>query len=199
MISELKQGEIIADAELKAIVSGEASTVEHKFKDPFESRPYATCWFGTNHMPHTKDFSDALFRRAVILPFNRTFSAAEQDPNLKDSLINELSGILNLALDAYAKAIADGFTEAESSREAKLEWRLEADQVAQFVEECCERKHDGLEPISVVYLKYKEWALGAGISRIVSLKTFRDRLSRLGFGYKRSSHERSVVGVWLKN
>ena len=52
----LKQGEVIADAELKAITSGEPATVEHEHKDPFVMRPFAACWFGTNHMPHTRDF-----------------------------------------------------------------------------------------------------------------------------------------------
>jgi putative DNA primase/helicase len=47
--------------------------VEHKFKNPFTMRPFATCWFGTNHMPHTRDHSNAIFRRAMILTFNRTF------------------------------------------------------------------------------------------------------------------------------
>ena len=199
IISELKQGEVIADAELKAIVSGEPSTVEHKFKNPFELRPCSTCWFGTNHMPHTKDFSDALFRRAVILTFNRTFSSSEQDPNLKGKIMSELSGILNIALNAYAKAIISQFTEPESSREAKQQWRLETDQVAQFVEERCERKYDGDTAISVAFSAYKSWALEQRISKTVSMKTFRDRLTRLGFGKGHTRSGNSVLGMWLKD
>jgi hypothetical protein len=90
--------------------------VEHKFRDPFEFRPYATCWFGTNHLPHTRDFSDALFRRAMVVPFNRKFTpGVDADPRLKDKLIEELPGILNLALDAYARVIERGaFTEPQS-------------------------------------------------------------------------------------
>ncbi|MEI4196442.1 phage/plasmid primase, P4 family, partial [Roseovarius sp. E0-M6] len=110
IVTELKQGEVIADAELKAITSGEPSTVEQKFKDPFLMRPFATCWFGTNHMPHTRDFSEALFRRAVIITFNKVFSDDEKDPILKEALVEELPGILNMALDAYAEALVHGFT-----------------------------------------------------------------------------------------
>jgi len=43
IVTELRQGEVIADAELKAITSGEPATVEHKHKDPFVMRPFATC------------------------------------------------------------------------------------------------------------------------------------------------------------
>lgn len=126
---------------MKGIVSGEPSIVEHKHKDPFMMRPFSTCWFGTNHMLHTIDFSDALFRRALVVSFNNTFKPelGNCDPNLKEKLLDELSGILNIALSAYANAIGNGFTMPLSCCESTKEWRLEADQVAQFVDERCKK------------------------------------------------------------
>ena len=195
IISELLQGAILADAELKSITSGELTTVEHKFKDPFQIRPYATCWFGTNHMPHTRDFSDGSFRRAVILTFNRVFKTVEQDPLLSKKLKAELPGILLLALNAYAQAIRRGFTEPSSTAEAKEQWRLEADQVAQFVEECCERPPEGSEPIGSLYIMYEAWAKEERIARLLGKKGFRDRLTGLGFGSDRNNDARLVTGI----
>ena len=199
IITELRQGEVIADAELKAITSGEPSTVEHKFKDPFVMRPFSTCWFGTNHMPHTRDFSDALFRRATVLTFNRTFAKSEQDPLLKDKLKTELPGILNLALDAYARALQAGFTEPPSSVEAKAEWRLETDQVAQFMEECCERDPDGSEKSAILYSTYTAWAEREGITRTMSHRGFRQRLTRMGFGQGRDKYGKVVTGLRVRS
>ena len=51
-------------------------------------------------MPHTRDFSDELFRRQLILTFNRVFATAEQDRYLKDKLLTELPGVLTLSLRA---------------------------------------------------------------------------------------------------
>jgi putative DNA primase/helicase len=195
IVTELKQGEVIADAELKAITSGEPSTVEHKFKDPFVMRPFATCWFGTNHMPHTRDFSEALFRRATILQFNRTFAPQEQDPMLKNKLLAELPGILNITLDAYACALVDGFTQPESSNDAKKEWRLEADQVAQFVDDACQRDPESRTPAGDVFRAYQSWAQDNGIGKTVSAKGLRDRLTRLGFGAQKSGPTRYVTGL----
>lgn len=48
IVTEISEGSDIEDGRLKAIVSGEVITAEHKHKPPFEFRPYATCWFGTN-------------------------------------------------------------------------------------------------------------------------------------------------------
>lgn len=195
IVTELRQGEVIADAELKAISSGEPATVEHKHKAPFVMRPFATCWFGTNHMPRTQDFSDALFRRATILTFNRVFETYEQDPLLKDKLLNELPGILILALNAYAAALKHGFTEPQSSAIAKNDWRLEADQIALFVHEACERDRYAQTPIGGLYEKYKEWAVASGINKTLSKRAMRARLSRLGFGNHRDSKARFVAGL----
>ena len=195
IVTELKQGEVIADAELKAITSGEPSTVEHKFGDPFVMRPFATCWFGTNHMPHTRDFSEALFRRAVILQFNRTFAKHEQDPQLKDKLLAELPGILNLSLTAYARALNSGFTTPSSSHAAKQEWRLEADQVAQFVDDVCTRDAEARSTATNVFEAYRNWALDNGIKQTMSQKGLRERLTRLGFGFHKDRTARYVTGL----
>ncbi len=200
VVTEIRQGEVIADAELKGIVSGEPSTVENKFKDPFTMRPYATCWFATNHMPHTRDFSEALFRRALIIKFSRVFSSAEQNPKLKDDLLGELPGILNMALDAYAEGVKNGFTNPPSSEAAKEEWRLEADQVQQFVKELCvERKYDdAMVKCQRLYNAYRDWADDVGIGKKVTLKNFRDRLTRLGFGFKKKNDGNYVTKIELK-
>jgi len=88
----------ITDAQLKSLVSGEMTTAERKHKDPFDFTPFAKHWFGTNHLPHTRDFSDALFRRATILKFNNKFENKNRDVHLITKLKTELPGILNLAL-----------------------------------------------------------------------------------------------------
>ena len=200
IVTEIKQGEVIADAALKSIVSGERTTVENKFQSPFEFRPYATCWFGTNHLPHTRDFSDALFRRAMVVPFNRKFvEGVDADPDLAEKLTEELPGILTLALNAYAKVVKRGaFTEPPSCVQAKKEWRMEADQAAQFLEECC-TPGPTREPSGEVYAEFREWADGSGIRNRLSQKTLTMRLETLGFGTQKSGDVRFITGLRLNN
>lgn len=200
IVSEVKQGEVIDDASLKSIVSGEPTTVEHKFKDPFIMRPFATCWFGTNHMPHTRDFSDALFRRALVIPFNNTFKPelGNCDYNLQDKLLTELPGILNLALTAYALALENGFTVPQSCLDAREEWRLEADQVAQFIEAECDIVQTGEIASRFLYDCYRKWADRAGIAKMVTETTFSKRLEMLGHEKKKKAAGMFVLGLTLK-
>jgi P4 family phage/plasmid primase-like protien len=180
IVTEIEEGAVIADAEVKALTSGELVTAEHKYRHPFTFRPHATLWAATNHMPHTRDFSDALFRRACVLTFNQTFKGDRCDPRLKDTLLDELPGILNRALDAIGQVLAGGvFAEPASMLQARRDWRLEADQVAQFVEEMCELT-PGAIPKSRLYAKYREWAADAGVQRVVSQRSFTNRLARSG-------------------
>lgn len=181
IVTEIAEGAEIADAQLKALVSGELTTAEHKMKPPFDFRPFATCWFGTNHMPHTRDFSDALFRRAIVLTFNRKFYGKDRDPHLKDKLLAELPGILAVSLRAIAGVMQRGeFTIPASSLEAAREWRTEADQVAQFVDEACVVGAGLKVPSSEMYSAYQAWALSSGIRRTLNRKNFTQRLERLG-------------------
>ena len=200
-VSELAVGEEIKDDKMKAISSGELVTCEHKFKDPFDLKPFCTIWLATNHLPHTRDFSPALFRRALIITFNWVFQEHEQDKTLKEKLTAELPGILNLALAAIGGVFRRGyFTEPDSCKEAKKEWRLHADQAAEFVQDRCVMG-PGLSISSArIFAEYSEWAKACGIRRTLGRNTLTTRLCNLGAERSVSSDGsmRMLAGIDLK-
>lgn len=196
LVTEIAEGAVIDDASLKAIVSGETTTAEHKFMPPFEFAPFVTCWFGTNHRPHTRDFTEGFFRRAIVLEFNRTFKEEEQDKNLKDKLAEELPGILNLALQGIDRVLQQGqFTSPPSVRAAVEAWRTDVDQVAQYAEEFLTKKPGHQEHSVDLYLDFLEWAKLNGHQKTVKRNTFSQRLVRLGATLQRGSKgERMIEG-----
>lgn len=198
LVTEIAEGGEIADAELKAITSGELTTAEHKNKDPFDFCPFSTCWFGANHMPHTRDFSDALFRRALVIPFNRVFKAGvDADPHLKTKLVDELPGIMNMGLQAFGGVLKRGsFTEPQSCLIAKEEWRKEADQAMQFVEECCFMGEHFEVSSADLYANYRNWAESVGITRKLNKKNFSTRLVRIGCKLRAgTAGKRMITGI----
>ena len=139
IITEGEQGGKLPAAEIKALVSGESMTVDHKFGQPFVMTPFASLFWATNHLPHPSDYSDAIYRRVDIIEFNRKFSEQERDVNLTRELKAEMPGILNAALDAYAGVVKTGFEAPMSVTTAKNKWRQNADPVACWADERLER------------------------------------------------------------
>ena len=181
VVTELAEGTMLPDAQMKSITSGESMTVENKFKSPFDFEPFSTLIFATNHLPHTRDFSEALFRRAIIIPFNRVFSEKEQDKQLAKKLKSELPGILNLALAALAGVFKRGyFTEAASVDALKKLWRIEADQAAQFIEDRCVREPGYKETSQCLFDEYRDWAMDNGINKHLNKNNFIKRIVVLG-------------------
>ncbi|MBU2645347.1 hypothetical protein KKI24_11630 [bacterium] len=180
-VTEIAVGTQIADARLKAIASGESLTAEQKYGDPFNFEPFATCIFATNHMPHTRDFSEALMRRAIIINFNRVFRPEEQDKHLVAKLKEELRGILNLALEGLTRLFKNGdCTHVAECEEAKRAWQLESDQAAQFVEEECIIGTAYSVESGVLYRAYERWASRVGVDKRLKQRNLTIRLQRFG-------------------
>lgn len=190
IISEIEVYNTLADAELKAISSGDLITAEYKNKAPFSFTPFSTCWLGTNYLPHTKDCSDALFRRAIIIEFNNRFKEGENaDPDLTKKLIAESDGIAALALGKYAEAIErDKLTNPRSCVEALKRWRYEADQVAMFLQECCEEDINAKITCADIFRNFNYWTKSSGIKSRVTKYRFLEKLYKMGFSKHRGKN-----------
>ena len=182
IITEMPEGGKIADASLKSLISGELTTADKKFQEPFDFYPIASHWYGTNHMPHTRDFSEAFFRRALVIQFPNKFYGDQRDPELAAKQLQELPGILNLALDGLASLIqTKEFVVPKSSQKAVEAWRLDVDQVAQFSQEKLAAASSTFLPIDQLYERYRTWADDSGIRLRLGKNKFSERLKDLGY------------------
>ena len=135
-------------------------------------------------MPHCRDFSDAIFRRAIILSFNREFEGANRDVNLRQKLNMEMAGILNLALEGIAGIFNRGeFTHCPSSEAAKKYWRFECDQVEQFVADACELAAGLKSSSQDIFKSYTNWAREMGVRKVLGHK-----ISELGTERQKAIH-----------
>ena len=197
IVTEINEDDVIDYAALKSIVSGEISTVEVKNQTPYVGEPSSTLWLATNHLPKFDDKSDGIVRRALVIPFNNTVPIELRDPDLLDKLKCELPGILNLALDAYASAILNGFTNPESSSEVFRKIIRKADPVKAFVDEMVFTAPDEAVPSRVAFQAYQQWVERNGVTTSISMHAYIRRLNKLGFESYRTSDRRFVKGMML--
>jgi putative DNA primase/helicase len=92
------------------LVSGDPITGEHKFGQPFTFTNYAKLIFSANEIPESDDKSVALYRRWLIVHFDKIFQKGAEDTKLikKLSAPEKLSGLLNLALISFKQLIDEG-------------------------------------------------------------------------------------------
>lgn len=86
---------------LKKSASGQETKVEHKNKDPEYKKTTARIVACANVIPNFGDKTGAIHRRMIVIPFTKV--VANEDPRLKEKLAAELPGILNWALEGWAK------------------------------------------------------------------------------------------------
>lgn len=213
IITEINSGGSIPDGKLKKLTSGEPLTVENKFKNPFEMQPFATLIFATNELPKTKDFTNGVTRRAVVIHFNRVFTGAEQDAELSNKLLTELPGILNLSLQAIAQVIkrsrnkpADApadwspFTLPKSVREAGAMWKIDQNPVAQFIQDACVLEPESRTPMVELWQAYKVWELESGLpvrQRLKRTDAAKQFIALAGGQTTKSGRVVSVCGIRL--
>jgi len=198
VVTESAQGFRLPTAEVKALVSGEAMTVERKHHDPYVMKPFATFFWATNHLPHPSDYSNAIYRRTFILNFNQNFEHRADD-ELADKLKKELSGILNMVLPQLAALLKSGdFDEPVSSRQARERWRLEGDQSRLWLEQRTERDLVGGIGVKDAFDDYAAWAKENGYLRTMNQTSFSSRLEAAGWEKVRKAHGMVWRGLRVK-
>jgi putative DNA primase/helicase len=193
IVEELPEGHVLTDDVLKKIVSGNSLTAEHKGMAPFDFDPFCSILIGTNHVPHTRDFSGGVFRRALFLGFNHIVPERKRDPHLRKKLQAEMPGILNMALAAYAGLLnRGGFTIPTSSRDLVTSWRKDTNYVEAFAEECLIEDLENRLPVGDAYEAFVGWVKSNGVKHFPSKKGFSVRLKEIGMTSDKSSKGQRV-------
>lgn len=165
----------------KAITGGDRLEAERKFRPAFTFTPYARLVFSANAVPPTSDSSEGFFRRWLVLPFEQRFDPAHRDPYLTAKLTTsaELSGLLNLAVPALADLRARGdFSASESTSRAADEFRISADSVSGFIDECCVIDASRQIPKPRIAAAYRDWCQTNGRGALGTAR-FNERLTAL--------------------
>lgn len=98
--ADLSSSSLYETGLFKMLTGNDPVSIEAKFKDHINFRNYAKMIFSCNQLPLSKDTTDALYRRWVLLNFPYKFDDDRADINLLEKITTseELSGILKWAI-----------------------------------------------------------------------------------------------------
>jgi len=153
-----------AETTLKSFTSGDRMTFERKFRDDVSDVPTAKIMIATNDLPRFNDKSQAVWRRILLVPFDKVIPPEQQVETLADELKTELPGILNWALAGLRKLNQAGRFTVPASGEAMLEaYRQDANPARAFLLEGFEATNNGeYIPCEDVYRQYRGWCDNKG-------------------------------------
>ena len=184
---------------LLSISGGDKQTINRKNQAFWTGHLNVRFLITTNVLPAIRDASGTIATRYVLLKLTETFLGRE-DLNLKATLAQEMSGILNWALDGLDRLRERGFFRTPaSSRESIRELEDAAAPVGAFLREWCEQGPTQRVNVKTFFHAYRVWAEETGQQYILPKNSFgralHEQIAKLkttGVGAKRD-----YVGVAL--
>jgi putative DNA primase/helicase len=166
--ADLSSTALVKTGTFKLLTGADRVTAERKYKDPFTFVNYAKLHFSANELPTTKDQTPAFFDRWILLEPPYRFvnhprehcNEKQRDPHLLEKLTSEeeLSGILNLALDGLDRLLTNGqFTESKASKAVKERWIARTDSLQAFVKNCVQPKKDCFVSKDDFFVAYQDY------------------------------------------
>lgn len=177
--SESAEQARLNESRLKSFVHGDDTTARFLNREFFTFQPAAKLWLASNHKPRVTDDSYGFWRSVRLIPFRRSFTGSDADPDLEAKLLAELPGILTWAIDGCLKWQQDGLRPPQSVIVATEEYRAESDPLAEFVASACEIGPDFVEMGGALKAAYDAWCdkSGVGVKERVGSVTFFKRLA----------------------
>lgn len=181
----------LESSDFKALVSGDTVEVRKLYQNPVMWKCNTKLIFACNELPFTSDFSQGLFRRLLIIPFNARFSheKGNLDPMIFEKLQAERAGILHRVLEAFKrlKEREYKFIIPEKINETKEDYEYMGDSVLQFVSEECFYKENNKVTMRLAYKVYVAWCQDVSIKPVTYnsfSRSFKNRVMK------------EVDGIW---
>ena len=185
-VSETEEGPSLAEAKIKQMTGGDRLKGRPLYGTHIQFNVIGKLWLATNSLPQINNTDHGIWRRIKAIPFNRTFSAEEQDKTLGDKLIQELPGILNWAIEGCLAWQKQELQTPQVVEDQVTEYKSAMDSISQFVRDECEQNSNYVYAASKFYQGYRDWCGSAG-RKPQSQTAFKRALEKLNGVYQQRS------------
>lgn len=196
--SEADAHQRLNESFIKQVTGDEPVTARYLYGEFFTFLPMFKLALATNALPQVNGADPALFRRLRLIPFNRVFTAAEQDKELGAKLTAELPGILAWIVRGAAKWYKDGLTTPTAVLHAGAEFRADSDTVGTYIEDRCELAAGEVIQASNLFRDYRRFTDEAGREPL-NQTAFGRALTRRGIVAEKRGGAAYRVGIKLRS
>jgi putative DNA primase/helicase len=182
-VSETEEGEALAEAKIKQMTGGDILKARPLYGKYIQFEIIGKILLATNSLPSINNTDHGIWRRIQAIPFNRTFTAEEQDKDLGSKLTKELPGILNWAIQGCLDWQEQGLNPPQIVLDQVATYKTEMDSIAQFVEQECSLEPETKCAASKLYEAYRHYCQAIG-RKPQSTNAFKKALDKLSGVYQ---------------
>jgi len=157
IVPEWDESRRVDEILLKTITGEDPITTRQLYRPAFTFKPQCKITIFGNSKPKLRARDEGTWRRPICLPFNRTFTGNQADPELKEKLKAEGSEILWWMVQGCLEWQREGLCVPPALEAAKRQWRGEADDVLCFLDECCQENPRGRIRVGELHQAYRRW------------------------------------------
>lgn len=166
---EPPKGMLLDVATIKKFTGGNEIRTRTLNEKPFSFRPECKIFFDVNPLPRVTDQTGFSSNRLIVIPFERKFTEAEQDPMLETKLSKPaaVTYIFYWLYEGLKRSrISNSEDRPDKVIKATKDYAEESDKIGAFVLDCLardqERRGEALS-IKEVYDIYKNWCDASGV------------------------------------
>lgn len=196
--SEIEDGQYWAESRIKELTGDEMLSARFMRQDFFQFRQTQKHVICGNYRPRLKGGDMAMQRRMVLVPFTASFEGEKQDKALPDKLKAEAPAILAWIIQGAVKWSREGLTIPKSIQDASAEYMTAMDDLAEWVEDCCDLGASMKESNAMLFASFSDWKK-ARAEMVPSQATWGERMrQQLMLETYRTSSARGFEGISLK-
>lgn len=137
LAEEGSQGVSLDEATVKQITGGTEISTRKLYADTFQFTPKFKLIMCTNHKPRINGNDYGIWRRVILIPFDRIFKENEKDKTLGEKLKKEYPQILNWIINGFYSWQADGLDEKpQCIQDAITEYKDDENPLSDFTAIC---------------------------------------------------------------
>lgn len=158
--SELDESSFFNESLIKELTGDHTLSARFMRQDFFEFEMTQKHVIVGNFKPRLKGGDPAMARRMLLVPFLASFKGTARDPQMLAKLKGEAPAILHWVIDGARTWHAEGLGIPESVRAASADYMADHDDLALWIDECCER--GGQAKASDLYASFALWKKARG-------------------------------------
>lgn len=202
--SEPDEGGELREGMVKSMTGGDAMPARGLYsKESVEIVPSWVVFMPTNHKPLIKGTDNGIWRRLMLIPFERDYDnepGVVKDGNREEKLKSELPGVLAWIVRGAMEYKRVGLAQPGSVKAAREAYRSQMDLLAEWLEECCETDVTYMVEMSKLWESWEGFAKRRGMSNYVRSSVALSRRLDSRFGSTRGTGGvRMRLGIRLKD